>query len=208
MRAFLSPKFYFCGFLAAVGLFARAPRAKSAQPPRFDHVFVIILENHGFDDAIYNGPSPFLQKLAQEQGLATLYFGVAHPSLPNYLALIGGDEFGIRDDRPSCFAVDIAPPTACNKIAGDSLVEQLHSAGLSFAIYAAVPAGGRLAGCWSAPAGAAARFMRRSTIPFAYFETLARDTAALATMKPYEALAGRSRWRGAECGADRAQPVP
>ena len=140
MRAKLSPKRRFSSLLAGTALgfaalFSDSLTLASARAEtRFDHVYVILLENHGFDDALYNGPSPFMRQLAQEQGVATYYFGVAHPSLPNYLALIGGDEFGIRDDRPSCFASDIAPSTPCNKIAGDSLVGQLKDAGLSFAI--------------------------------------------------------------------------
>ena len=64
----------FAAFFSVVLPFASA-RAET----RFDHVYVIVLENHGFDDALYNGPSSFMRQLAQEQGLATLYFGVAHP---------------------------------------------------------------------------------------------------------------------------------
>jgi hypothetical protein len=56
--------------------------AKDSGSKTFDHVYVIVLENHGFDDALYNGPSPFLRGLSRAQGLATYYFGVTHPSLP------------------------------------------------------------------------------------------------------------------------------
>jgi phospholipase C len=173
-------------FLAVLGFCAQPARA---EPARFDHVYVIVLENHGFDDGILNGPSPFLRQLAEEQGLATLYFGVVHPSLPNYLALIGGDDFGVRDDRPSCFASDIAPSTACNKVVGDSLAEQLNRAGLSFAIYAeTLPAAGSLVSVW--PGGLQGAIYAQKHNPVAYFENLARNSTALAQMKPYDALDG------------------
>ena len=183
------------------------PSASAHAETRFDHVYVIVLENHGFDDALYNGPSPFMRQLAQEQGLATLYFGVAHPSLPNYLALIGGDDFGIRDDRPSCFASDISPSTACNKIAGDSLVGQLKDAGLSFAIYAeTLPATGSLVSV--APGGAEGALYAQKHNPVPYFETLATDSRRARAYKTLFGSGRGSRGDGAECFADRAQPVP
>jgi phospholipase C len=159
-----------------------------AQTPRFDHVYVIVLENHGFDDALFNGPSPFMLELARSQGLATRYFGVAHPSLPNYLALIGGDEFGIRDDQPSCFASDIAPSTSCNKIFGDSLVQQLRRAGLSFALYAeTLPEPGSMVN--AAPGGAEGALYVQKHNPLPYFQSLATDPDRAALIKPYSAFA-------------------
>jgi hypothetical protein len=187
MRAIRWPIKIFAALLSGLALLSTVLPAR-AEPPRFDHVYIIVLENHGFDDALYNGPSPFLRQLSQEQGLATAYFGVAHPSLPNYLALIGGDDFGVRDDRPSCFASDIAPSTACNRIAGDSLVGQLKDAGLTFAIYAeTLPATGSLV--TAAPGGIGGALYAQKHNPLPYFEKLATDPAALALMRPYDALA-------------------
>jgi phospholipase C len=176
-------------------LFAiHASVARAAQ--RFDHVFVIVLENHGFDDSVSNGPSPFLRDLAETQGLATNYFAIAHPSLPNYLALIGGDDFGVRDDRPSCFSSDISPSTACNRIVGDSLVGQLRRAGLSFALYAeSLPQTGSLVSV--APGGASGALYAQKHNPVPFFEELARDPIVLAQVKPFSDFA-----------ADLAQETP
>jgi phospholipase C len=173
------------GLLATA--FAFAPARATAQTPHFDHVYIIVLENHGFDDALYNGPSPFLRELAQSQGLATNYFGVAHPSLPNYLALIGGDEFGIRDDQPSCFASDVAPSTSCNRISGDSLVGQLRRAGLSFAIYAeTLPKPGSLVSV--APGGVLGPLYAQKHNPVPYFQDLAAGGDLDRLIRPYDAF--------------------
>jgi acid phosphatase len=43
---------------------------------------------------------PYLAGLAAEFGRTTDYRAVAHPSLPNYLAVAGGSTFGVSDDRP------------------------------------------------------------------------------------------------------------
>ena len=64
-----------------------------AEPPaRFAHVILIVMENHGFDQVA--GHSPFLNALAHRCGLAADYHAVAHPSLPNYLALTSGIDPG------------------------------------------------------------------------------------------------------------------
>jgi hypothetical protein len=70
----------------------------SPQPsPQADapHVFVIVLENRSYGQAV---TTPYIAELASQYGLATNYHGVAHPSLPNYLAMTSGTTWGIADD--------------------------------------------------------------------------------------------------------------
>jgi len=66
---------------------------------RFDHIFVIMLENHSQSSVIDDPNAPFLTGLAHTYAMADHYFGVTHPSMPNYLAAIGGDTYGIQDDE-------------------------------------------------------------------------------------------------------------
>jgi phospholipase C len=68
--------------------------------PRYQHVFVIMMENHSFAETYNNPATPYINSLANTYGLATDYFGVTHPSEPNYVASIGGSFFGIQDDAP------------------------------------------------------------------------------------------------------------
>src|SRR6202451_2978456 len=59
--------------------------------PQFAHVFVLVEENHSFNDVIGNTNMPYLNILASGNGLATQYYADAHPSLPNYFVLtVGG----------------------------------------------------------------------------------------------------------------------
>ena len=67
--------------------------------PRLDHVFLIMMENHGYSQIISNPYAPFTNQEAQTANLAANYFAVAHPSLTNYLEVIGGSNFGITDDN-------------------------------------------------------------------------------------------------------------
>ncbi|HLG83731.1 MAG TPA: alkaline phosphatase family protein [Bradyrhizobium sp.] len=64
-----------------------------------DHVFLIMMENHGYAEIINNPYMPFTNKLASKAGLATNYFAVGHPSLTNYLEVVGGSNFGVLNDH-------------------------------------------------------------------------------------------------------------
>jgi len=91
----------------------------------YDHIFVVVEENHGFSDMIGNPAAPNLNALAAQYGLATNYYAVAHPSEPNYVALLGGDTFGVSTDN--AYYV--------NRVAAPSLISQLDGSGVSWKAY-------------------------------------------------------------------------
>jgi hypothetical protein len=104
---------------------AGAATGAAAPAPRYDHIFVIVEENHGFADVIGNPAAPNLNALAQRFGLATQYFGVSHPSEPNYVGLLGGNTFGVSSDDPYFI----------NRVNQPSLVTQLDQAGIGWKAY-------------------------------------------------------------------------
>jgi acid phosphatase len=59
---------------------------------------VVVEENHS-QSAVLSG-MPYLASLADTYGQTRAYQAVAHPSLPNYLAIIAGSTFGVTDDQP------------------------------------------------------------------------------------------------------------
>ncbi len=67
--------------------------------PRFDHVFVIMMENHSYAQIINNPNAPFINSYATSANTADNYFAVAHPSLTNYLEVVGGSNFGVLSDN-------------------------------------------------------------------------------------------------------------
>lgn len=86
-------------FVALVGtLFAQEGPVPRGIPP-LNHVFLIMMENHGYPEIIGNPFAPFINSYAQSANLATNYFAVAHPSLTNYLETVGGSNFGILSDN-------------------------------------------------------------------------------------------------------------
>ena len=88
MAKWLRPPVALLAALAAVATIA--PQAEAARVPRLKHVWVFVLENHSYDEIIGNPDVPYLNHLARRHGVATRYYAVAHPSLPNYLAMISG----------------------------------------------------------------------------------------------------------------------
>src|SRR5215475_5686929 len=94
-----------CTIAATVGLLLFTPWALPAtsakdedhdgddrEHSRIKHVFVIVLENEGFDTTF--GPqskAPYLSQTLTKAGvLLTQYYGTGHASLDNYIAMISG----------------------------------------------------------------------------------------------------------------------
>ncbi len=65
------------------------------------HVVIFVLENKGFRDIIGNPDAPFINRLAESNVLLTDYHAMAHPSLPNYVAMLSGRTDGVHSDNPS-----------------------------------------------------------------------------------------------------------
>lgn len=77
--------------------------------PHLDHVFVIMMENHGYGQIVNNPNAPYINFLAKKANTATNYFAVAHPSLTNYLEIVGGSNFGILTDQYPAWHSACAP---------------------------------------------------------------------------------------------------
>jgi phospholipase C len=65
----------------------------------YQHVFIIMMENTGYDSLIGNPNAPWINSAAATYGLATDYHGVTHPSQPNYIAATSGSTNGVVNDN-------------------------------------------------------------------------------------------------------------
>lgn len=79
-----------------------APRPDATRIAPFTKVAVLFLENRSYGDVIGSPGAPYLNRLARHGALATRYYALAHPSLPNYLALTTGSTLGITNDCNAC----------------------------------------------------------------------------------------------------------
>ncbi|TBA72900.1 alkaline phosphatase family protein [Rhizobium ruizarguesonis] len=88
-------------FYAVVAVIAAlAANAQASDPaPRYDHIVVVVMENHSFDKIFSADKAPYLRSLAKKGAVFTRSYGVAHPSQPNYFALFSGSTHGVKDDN-------------------------------------------------------------------------------------------------------------
>jgi len=143
---------------AAVALSISAAAAAETLP-RYDHVVVIVEENKGFDQIMSHPEwTPVLHRLAAEYGQATQFYAEVHPSEANYIAMIGGDTFGIHDDdafyckpgmKDQFCKKSGTPGYVDHTLAARSLADQLAEKGLTWKAYLeGIPAAGALTPRW------------------------------------------------------------
>jgi phosphatidylinositol-3-phosphatase len=102
--------------------------------PSFQHVFLLMEENHSYSSVIGSSSMPYLNSLAQQYGLATQYFANTHPSIGNYFELTTG-QIVTNDDAFS------------GTVSADNVVRHLLSAGKTWKSYAEnLPAAGYTGG--------------------------------------------------------------
>lgn len=104
-----------CSGKAKQGSLADVDKDIHAPVPGFDHIVWIVLENQDYQSVIGNKDMPFLNDLASMNVLLRQYASVSHPSLPNYIALIAGDTYGIKSDCIDCFLKNTSLPDLLEK---------------------------------------------------------------------------------------------
>ena len=117
------------GIAVVVALALMLPLAASAHTnmsngklKNFQHVFIIMMENTGYTSLIGNPNAPWINFAAQTYGLATNYFGVTHPSQPNYIAATSGSTNGVADDNDTTINVT-------------NIVDQIEASGRTWKAY-------------------------------------------------------------------------
>jgi hypothetical protein len=142
----------------------------------FDHVYVIMLENHSRSSVIGDPNAPYLTGLAHTYAMADHYYGVTHPSMPNYLAAIAGDNFGIQDDHDE------------NVVHLDrrNLVDQLESAGIRWDAYMEDLPANKQDRFW--PSESAPLYAKKHN-PFVLFDDVKNNPARMAHVRTYSKLA-------------------
>ena len=77
-------------------------RGARTRVPLLRHVVVVVFENREADQVAGMSDASHFNSYAHEYADLTRYTAVAHPSLPNYLALVSGSTHGITTDCTSC----------------------------------------------------------------------------------------------------------
>ncbi|MGH3497981.1 MAG: alkaline phosphatase family protein [Nocardioidaceae bacterium] len=142
-----------------------------------NHIYVIMLENHSQSSVIGDANAPYITHLAHTYTMADHYYGVTHPSMPNYIATIAGDNFGIQDDNDQN-VVNLDRP---------NLVDQLEAHHIRWGAYMQTLPANKLDRF--APSSADALYAKKHN-PFVLFDDVINNPDRMADVKPYTQLAG------------------
>lgn len=145
-----------------------------------DHIYVLMLENHSQSSVIGDVNAPYITSLANSYGVADRYYGVTHPSMPNYIASIAGTTFGIQDDEDE------------NVVNLDrrNLVDQLEDKHLSWDAYMETLPANKLDRYGPTLAdGSQVKLYAKKHNPFVLFDDIKNSPERMSHVKDYSALA-------------------
>src|SRR5229473_2250552 len=145
-------------------------------------VFVLMMENHDWSTILDVNYCPYIvNSLVPRSSFCTQYFNppALHPSLPNYLWLEAGTNFGITSD--------LTPSTA-HQNTTNHLVTLLKNAGISWRAYQE-----DICGCYCPLVDTNLYAVRHE--PMAYFDDVSNtnnfgSAYCVANIRPYTQLAG------------------
>ena len=103
------------------------PQAQPSPPPAgAPHIMEIVMENHGAGAIIGNSNAPFQNSLTTKYVTLTNWTGIDHPSSPNYVGMVTGQDNGLAG------AGDCSPAigSSCDWN-GDNLGNQMFAAGVN-----------------------------------------------------------------------------
>ncbi len=106
-----------------VGIGGTANAAGSVPTP--DHVVVVVMENHAYNQIIGSSSAPYINSLKDGGAVLTDSYAITHPSQPNYFTLFSGDTQGITDD--GCYTPGFS--------SAPNLASELADAGKTWASY-------------------------------------------------------------------------
>lgn len=218
MRRILSGGVAFIMLLSMTLVVTVTPVAASSQSQQnssqFKHIFYIMMENHATNEIFGNtADAPYINWLTSKYGIATNYYGVTHPSLPNYLAAISGDFQGIWDDCAAGSTVTCAPeefgPTsgytngqelltqaqitsATNTphwFGGANIVDQLEAHGMSWKAYMqTLPYTGYTGAAYPIINGTPISLYVQKHNPFDYFSDIRNSSSRMQKIVPFNQL--------------------
>jgi phosphatidylinositol-3-phosphatase len=140
------------------------------RPPDLSHVVLIMMENRECGQVIGSPDAPYLTSLAHRYAQPRAFYGITHPSLPNYLALTSGSTFGFTDSCSGC------------SVRARNLVDEFEAAGISWRAYME----GLPRPCFQ---GRRAGLYRRRHDPFMFYDNIAHNPARCAKVVPLSQLA-------------------
>jgi hypothetical protein len=156
--------------LVAAATLACSASAATPRVPAFEHVIAVFFENKEARTVLGSRNAPTFNAYAARHANMTRYYGITHPSLPNYLAFVSGSTQGIKTNCTSCL------------ISARTLADTIEESGRTWKTYAeGLPRPGYL--------GAVSGRYAKKHNPFVYFRNIASNPARRSRVVPLTQLA-------------------
>ena len=170
----------FVGLLALVlCLHSATPNVPAAGLDSSSHVFIILMENHNWSSILGSASAPYINSLLPMASYTDQFYNPTsiHPSLPNYLWLEAGTNFGILND---------SSPASNAQSTTAHFATQLKTAGISWKAYQEGITGTT---CPTSDNTANKYYVKHN--PFAYFTdvTSSSNPTCTSVMRPFTELA-------------------
>ncbi len=152
-----------------------APPGSLRSVPPLSHAYVVLFENKDISEVIGDPHAPTFNALRERYASLDVYQGIAHPSQPNYLALVSGSTQDVADDDPH----DVDAPT---------IFDQLEATGRDWRVYAEGMPSGCFAGLEAPGSGIGTGTYVRKHNPAISFDAIREDPARCARIQPLGAF--------------------
>ena len=129
----------------------------------------LIFENTNYATAEANAVFKSIRNYKNNRLLSQMY-AVEHPSLPNYIAMIAGTTFGVKDDRS---------PATYN-FTNSTIIDLLEAKGISWKMYAEDYPGN----CYTGPTNKVAHSYAAKHVPAVYFQSITTNPKRCANVVP------------------------
>ena len=137
--------------------------------PTYNHVVLVMLENHSYSQVVKSSNMPYLNALMKQGGLATNYYANVHPSIGNYFMLTTGKVVTRNDNYTGTTTAD-------------NIARELTAMGKTWRVYAeGLPSVGYIG-------GNSHRYLKRHN-PFAYFSDVRNSSTQRANLVPFTQFA-------------------
>ena len=161
--------------IALFCIFAGASKLSATGIDSNSVVFIILMENHNWSSIIGNGQAPYINNtLLPMASYCGQYYNPPgiHPSLPNYLWLEAGTNFGILNDNP---------PSSNHQSTTNHFVTFLRNTGISWKTYQE-----NITGTTCPTTDSYPYYVKHN--PFAYFDDIVNNYC-ISAMRPFTELA-------------------
>ena len=195
MRIYLRPvRPVFAALVAVLAAsFAPPVSAHASQNANYDHIFLVVMENHSYSDIVGSSSDPYIKNtLIANNFVATNYSNVHDLSIYNYMALTAGQTFygtGSNTVYDGCTpGGPVSIGRSCNINGPNNIVTEIGQSGRTWRAYEESMPAPCSNGAGYGSDGGGGRYAAKHD-PFPYFENIRTNAALCDNYGPYTQLA-------------------